>query len=143
MPRGRADRRGHALRAGTTAWDWDSVSHPQRADHWWDLWVCVYPLQWSFSPVLGSGRKLGAVPNLGVGCTATREEHDALVGLLRQHKSAHSHVRAAIFTTDETLFDPTNPASQPDGEWGSWGTVGGGSRIASHRNTSTCRYLET
>lgn len=129
--------------AGTTAWDWDSVSHPERSGYWWDLWACVYPIQWAHSPVLNPGsRVLGAVPNLGVGCTATREEHDALIGLVRQHKSEHSHMRAVIFTSDATLFDPTSPGTQPDGEWGGWGGVGSGSRTVSHRNVTTCRYLE-
>lgn len=129
--------------AGSTAWDWDSVSHPERAGYWWDLWACVYPMQWSASPVLEAGsRKLGATPNLGVGCAATREEHDAIVGLVQQHKSAHSHMRAVIFTTDATLFDPTTPASQPDGEWGDWSSKGSGSRVVSHRDVTTCRYLE-
>lgn len=129
--------------AGTTAWDWDSVSNPERSGYWWDLWACVYPTQWSNSPALGSGRKLDAVPNLGVGCTATREEHDALRGLIRQNKSDHSHMRAVIFTSDETLFDPTDPTTQPDGEWGEWGGKGSGSRTVGHRNVTTCRYLET
>lgn len=129
--------------AGTTGWDWDSVSNPERAGYWWDLWACVYPMQWSPSPVLAPGsRKLGAVPNLGVGCTATREEHDALVGLVQQHKSAHSHMRAVIFTTDASLFDPAVPASLPDGNWGNWSGAGNGSRVVSSRNVTTCRYLE-
>ncbi len=131
-----------AYAPGTTAWDWDSISHPERAGYWWDLWLCVYPTQWSNSPLLGTGRKLGDEPRLGIGCTMTREEHDAIVGLIFQHKSEHSHMRAVIFTSDETLFDPTVPASQPDGEWGNWGGVGGGSRTVSHRNVTTCRYLE-
>ncbi len=129
--------------AGTTAWDWDSVSNPERSGYWWDLWACVYPIQWANSPVLDSGsRKLGHVPNLGIGCTATRQERDAIVGLVAQHKSEHSHMRALIFTSDETLFDPTNPGTQPDGEWGDWSGKGGGSRTVSHRNVTTCRYLE-
>jgi hypothetical protein len=129
--------------AGTTAWDWDSVSNPERAGYWWNLWACVYPMQWSDSPVLDVGsRILGDTPNLGVGCTATREEHDAIVGLVRQHTSATSHMRAIIFTTDATLFDPTSPGTQPDGEWGDWGGKGSGSRTVSHRNVTSCRYME-
>ncbi len=128
--------------AGTTSWDWDSISNPERSGYWWDIWACVYPMQWSDSPVLGSGRKLGDTPVLGVGCTMTREEHDAITGLVEQHKSAHSHMRAVIFTTDATLFDPTSPATQPDGEWGDWSGKGSGSRTVSNRNVTTCRYLE-
>ena len=26
----------------TAAWDWDSVSDPQRAGNWWDVWIVVY-----------------------------------------------------------------------------------------------------
>ncbi len=126
--------------AGTTAWDWDSVSHPERAGYWWDIWACVYPRQWADSLPLGSVRPLGDM--FGIGCVNTVEERDALAGLVKQHKSAHSHMRAIIFTTDETLFDPTSPGTQPDGEWGAWSGRGGGSRTVSHRNTTSCRYLE-
>lgn len=129
--------------AGSTAWDWDSVSHPGRSGYWWDLWACVYPSQWTDSPVLEAGsRVLGAQPNLGVGCSATRVERDALASLVEQHTSAHSHMRAVIFTSDAALFDPAVPATQPDGQWGAWSTTGSGSRVASHRNVTSCRYLE-
>ncbi len=129
--------------AGTTSWDWDSVSNPERANYWWDLWICVYPMQWSNSPFLNAGgRKLGENGTATIGTTATRQEADAIRGLVDQHKSAHSHVRAVIFTTDETLFDPTDPTTQPDGEWGDWSGKGSGSRTVSHRDVTSCRYLE-
>ncbi len=128
---------------GTTSWDWDSVSNPERAAYWWDLWLCVYPMQWSGAPALQPGsRRLAGTHTATIGSTATREEHDAIVGLIEQHKSAHSHMRAVIFTTDETLFDPNDPTTQPDGEWGDWSGRGSGSRTVSHRNVTDCRYLE-
>ena len=126
--------------AGTTAWDWDSVSNPERSGYWWDLWICVYPTEWADSGLWGDGRLWGARDS-GIGHRVTRPEVDAVKSEIEQYKSAHSHVRAVIFTTDATLFDPTVPASQPGGTWGQWSkTVAGGHRVAS-RN-STCRIWE-
>jgi hypothetical protein len=132
--------------AGSTAWNWDSVSNPERAGYWWDLWVCVYPTQWADTGLWGDGRVYGA-RDAGLGHQVTRVEFDAVLNEIAHNKSAHSHVRAVIWTSDATLFDPTVPASQPDGTWGQWSAMslggGSGTRVPSGRNTITCRYWET
>lgn len=126
--------------------DWDSVSHPERAGYWSDLWLVVYsaPTQWGTSgPFLDTaGAPTWGADQLGIGHDDTREEYDALTGLLAQWKAAHSLIRAVIFTSDATLFDPTTPASLPNGQWGEWGNHNSGSRVASSRNLTTCRYWE-
>jgi hypothetical protein len=127
--------------AGTTAWDWDSVSNPERAGYWWDLWICVYPTEWADTGLWGDGRLWGDRDS-GIGHIVTREEVDAIKGEIAQYKSAHSHVRAVIWTSDAALFDPTVPASQPDGTWGQWSVPGSDPRVASGRNTTSCRYWE-
>jgi hypothetical protein len=123
-------------------WDWDSVSHPERAGFWSELFVIVYPTQWAHAGTWGDGSLWGDGAGLGIGHDVTRVEVDAIKGIVEQWKAAHSKVRAIIWTSDATLFDPAVPASLPDGEWGSWGTTGGGSRVPSHRDTTSCRYWE-
>ncbi len=127
--------------AGSTSWDWDSVSNPERSGFWWDLWICVYPTQWADSGLWGDGRFWGARDS-GIGHVVSRVEVDALKSEIEQYKSAHSHVRAVIWTSDETLFDPTSPATQPDGTWGQWSLPGSDPRVPGGRNTTSCRYWE-
>jgi hypothetical protein len=124
---------------GSGAFNWDGTSHPARANNYWDIWIIVYPEQWT--PVAHID-DLDFDSTLGIGHLVTREEVDAVIGLVQKHKSATSFVRAIIFTSDATLFDPANPASMPNGNWGSWSTPGSDPRVASDRNTTTCRYWE-
>lgn len=123
------------------AWDWDSISNPERAGNWSELFIVIYPTQWAFSGNWGDGRLWGA-RNSGIGHRATRQERDAVHALISQWKSAHTLIRSVIWTSDPTLFDPTAPLTCPDGTWGQWGGQGNGSRTASGRNTTSCRYWE-
>lgn len=133
------------------AWDWDSVSHPERNDPdepWWsDLWVIVYPTPFAGAgPFLGGvteGSPLWGADDLGIGHDVARKDYFALKGLFAQWKSAHARIRAVIWTTDATLFDPDTPASLPDGEWGAWSDPSTTSpRAPSNRILTTCRYWE-
>lgn len=131
------DSAGNVTRT-TAAWDWDGTSHPERAGYWSEIWIVVYaPTLWAHSPVFGT-RTVGS---LGIGHEVNRADYEALRGLINTWKSAHTKVRAVIWTTSSTLFDPTTPASLPDGSWGAWGTTGS-SRVASGRNLASCRYWE-
>lgn len=126
------------------AWDWDSVSHPERNDPdapWWsDLWVIVYPTPWALRPdTLGD---LIGDDGFGLGHMCPRADVYALKGLLSQWKAAHARIRAVIWTSDADLFDPTDPGSLPDGTWGAWGGTGSGSRTVSGRDLVSCRYWE-
>lgn len=127
--------------AGTTSWDWDSVSNPERSGYWWDLWICVYPTEWTNAGTWGDGRLWGARDS-GIGHQVTRQERDAIRSEIDQYKSAHSHVRAVIWTSDATLFDPLVPATQPNGTWGQWSSPGTDPRVPGGRITTTCRYWE-
>jgi hypothetical protein len=124
-------------------WDWDSVSHPERSDPdapWWsDLWVVIYP-SWTFRT--GTLGDLTGADGFAMGHLAPLEEVDALKSIFREWKAAHECIRCVIWTTDTTMFEPDIPPSKPDGTWGGWGTTGTGSRVASGRNTTTCRYWE-
>lgn len=126
------------------SFNWDSVSHPERAGFWSEMWIIVYPTQWAHrTQTFGSGFQFGG-DQFGLGHYVSRQEYDAVKSLLSTWKALHSKIRAVIWTSDPDRFDPDTPASLPDGEWGAWGTTGGAgtSRIASHRDMTTCRYWE-
>lgn len=123
------------------AWNWDGTSNPERVGYWSDLWIIIYPTQWAIADNWGAGT-WGALDGGGLGHQAGRVAVDAIKGIIGQWKSAHSKVRAVIWTSDATRFDPATPSSLPDGQWGNWGTTGAGARVASHRNLTTCRYWE-
>ncbi len=129
------------LTRNQAAWNWDGTDYPERATHWWDIWIIVYPTQWAKNGTFGDGQVFGRETGLGHLCTP--EENDAIRSEVSQWKSANAFVRAIIWTSDATLFDPTNPGSLPDGTWGSWSLRGSDPRVASGRNTTTCRYWET
>lgn len=129
------------ITTGTMAWDWDSVSNPERSGFWSEQWVIVYPDPWAHAPIRGSGlRTRGG--ETGIGHLCSREEYDAVKNLCATWKAAHTFIRTIIFTTDGTLFDPGTPASLPDGTWGQWSLPGSDPRAAGGRNTTTCRYWE-
>lgn len=123
------------------AWDWDSVSNPERADFWSELWVIVYTSQFPASGDWGDGRLWGARDS-GLGHVVPRVDRDAVLNLLSTAKSAHSKIRAVIWTTDSALFDPAVPSSCPDGTWGQWSLPGTSPRVAGGRVSTTCRYWE-
>jgi len=124
------------------AWNWDGVSNPERAGMWSDVWIVVYPDQFGQRP--GTLGGLTGDDGLGLGMLIRHADADTLRGILQLWKGAHTFLRAVIFTTDATLFDPSNPSTCPDGKWGQWSNVNAGndSRVASGRNITTCRYLE-
>ena len=125
----------------SAAWNWDGTSHPSRAGFWSEFWVIVYAgVQWPLRA--GSLGTLTGADGYALGHMATIEEVDAVRGLLAQWKGAHSRCRALIATTDLTRFDPATPSSLPDGTWGAWGGTGSGSRTASGRDLTTCRFWE-
>lgn len=119
--------------------DWDSVTHPERATWLSDMWVIVYPT-WALRP--GTLGDLTGADGFALGHLATLQEVDAVKGIVQHYKSAHSCVRAIIWTSDATRFDPATPASQPDGTWGAWGMYSGGHYVASGRDLTVCRYWE-
>ncbi len=123
------------------AFDWDSVSHPERAEFLAEQFIVVYsPPAWIERP-LTLGDLTGA-DGYAIGHLVTPQEKDAVLGIVDRAKAAHTMIRAVIFTTDAARFDPTVPASCPDGTWGAWGTRGNGSRTKSGRDLTSCRFWE-
>jgi hypothetical protein len=123
------------------AWDWDSVSHPERAGNWSELWVVVYsPTAWvERAGTLGD---LTGADGYAIGHMVTMQEVDAVKLVLQRWKAAHSLIRTVLFTTDPTLYDPDVPASCPNGNWGAWSINVAGSQLLSDRDWVTTRYWE-
>ncbi len=124
----------------TAAWDWDSVSNPERALWWSELWVVIYTDAFPHSGAWGDGRVWGGRDS-GLGLVIAKENREALDNLVGEAKSAHSRVRCVIWTSDDALFDPAVPASCPDGTWGQWSLPGSDPRVPGGR-VRTCRYWE-
>jgi hypothetical protein len=123
--------------------DWDSVSHPERASFWSEMFVIVYS-PWAERP--GDLGDLAGEDGFALGHMVPRESVDVVKQLVQRWKSAHTLVRAVIWTTDPTAFDPTDIESMmPDGRWGAWSMPdgdGGTSRVPSGRDLTSCRYWE-
>lgn len=125
----------------TATWDWDSVSNPERhtsAAPWWsELFVVIYS-----DPYAKQGA-LGAVPlgvNEGIGHKCPLSQRNALEALLGEWKSAHSKIRAVIWSPDPAYFVPGGP-NVPNGQWGQWSIDVAGVRVASPR-FADCRFWE-
>lgn len=127
-------------------WDWDSVSHPGRNDPeapWWsDRWIVVYVSSelWPHRP--GTLGDLTGDDGFARGHFATHTEVDVVKGIIFQWSGAHTRARAVIWTTDDTLFDPEDPETCPDGTWGGWSINDGGSQVLGGRDLESCRYWE-
>jgi hypothetical protein len=104
-------------------WDWDSLTNPERAGFWSELWIVVFYPPWAIDGSTLPAWEWGQ-PDPGYGHLSPRVDVDAIKGMLvtgpSQH-SAHSYVRAIIWSYDPTLFNPSNPSTMPDGTWGEWG----------------------
>lgn len=127
----------------TAAWDWDSISNPERhtaAAPWWsELFVVIYPDPYVKQVALGApGPVLGV--NEGIGHKCPIEQYEALAGLLAEWKAAHTRIRAVIWSPDPTYFVPGG-ANVPNGKWGQWSIDVAGVRVASPRY-SDCRFWE-
>lgn len=120
-----------------TAWDWDSVTHPERADEWWWIWVIVY------DPFPDAGA--WGDDDLDTWTAAKVFGHEtsaanaaAIKALLEQFKGAHAHV-TLIVAYDPDSFDPAEPSTFPtDGLWGRWGKVVDGAAVPAR--VDTARY---
>jgi hypothetical protein len=125
--------------------NWDSLSHPERTSDvasWWsEMWIIIEdPWDYSGATIGDAGLLSGRTTGLGHLCR--QEDVDLVKGLILQWKSAHTYVRAVIWSKDPTDFDPTNLASLPDGRWGEWSIDSGKDTVPSPRDSTTTRYWE-
>ncbi|HEX8795445.1 MAG TPA: hypothetical protein VF765_31060 [Polyangiaceae bacterium] len=126
------------------AWDWDSVSNPERSGFWSEIWIIVYPTEWAvtgstLASLVGEWGVPGA--QLGNGHKVPRIAVQTILGLVSTWKGAHDFVRGIIWSYDATLFDPASPVpGDPDGTWGNYMKYSGGVGVPA-RNANA-RYWE-
>jgi hypothetical protein len=125
-------------------WDWDSITHPEKADDWSEFWVIVYPPHFDDAGDWGAsdGQTWGAGKAFGLDTeTGTI---DAIKRLVQQWKGAHTRCVCLIVAYDATSFDPASAPGapgMPDGHWGNWSKDNGsGGRVKSRRDDA--RYVE-
>lgn len=130
------------ITTANAAWDWDSVSNPERVGWWSDLWIILYPCEWPIS-----GTQLsdlvglwGTYTGYGTGHQVDRVAVSAIQQLVAQWKGAHSFVEAILWSYDATLFVPGTPAlGDPDGTWGNWAKEVAGALVPARTGASDGR----
>lgn len=125
-------------------WDWDSVSNPERVNCWSDLWIVIYSSMDTYPSVYpfraGTLGGLTGEDGYGLGLYAPRADAQNLKAIIQDWKGAHSNIRCVIWTTSPSFGTPGS-LSNPDGYWGQWSDPSTpGSRVASPRNLTTCRF---
>lgn len=115
-------------------WDWDSNSHPDRAEKWADIWIVIYLTPGSYEglPPWGSGGVLwGQDPSFG--CTAPQNQALLIRSIVNEWKAAHTQVRGIMLTYNPDDFNPDDPLSgeMPDGWWGGYHRLVSGTWVLS------------
>jgi hypothetical protein len=124
------------------SWNWDSVSNPERSGYWSDMWIIIGPATYALRTSVFGGTLHYAGDTLGLGHQIPLSEADIMRKIASRH-AAHSCVRAIIWTSDATRFNPASPGTMPDGTWGMWHVLDGGNNaISSGRDLTTCRYWD-
>jgi hypothetical protein len=121
-------------------WDWDGGA----GSSWSRFWVIIYPEggtnPWAPAGSIGDPTLYGNgdVGNAGytVGTTATRDQVAAVRAIIRDWKPAGTVCEWIIIAFDAATFTPAG-ATDPNGEWGSWGNSTG-----SPIRLSSARYWE-
>lgn len=122
-----------AADVAATAWDYDSVSNPEFAECWADMWIIIQPppyethLAWWWPS-----------PDSGLGHDSPQVEVATIRELVNTWKAARTRVRAIIWSPTHVpagyplagavAFDPLPGGPSPfvpDGTWGSWARLDG------------------
>ena len=118
---------GSIVFAVDTAWNWDSVSNPERSGWWADHWIIVAPSTFATygntsdaAWIAGWGNYTGTA--LGIGHEVSRVYVDGILKLVHGVKGAHTWIVAIVWTSNAALFTPgaLGLAGNPDGTWGYW-----------------------
>lgn len=131
------------------SWTWDNVSNPERAGFWSELWIIIYSTT-SGQPCYplrpGTLGQLTGDDGYGLGLMIPHASADTVRRIIANWKGAHSRIRAVLFTSDPTAYDPLNPHGAgslwPDGTWGQWGLPGSDPYVRGGRDLTYTRYLE-
>lgn len=110
------------------AWDWDSVSHPERASCWSDMWIIVLPS--GYEPHLAWW---WASADSGLGHDASQKQVGELREIVMRWRAARTRIRGLIWSpkivpagypgAGQVAFDPLPGGPLPyvpDGTWGKW-----------------------
>lgn len=109
---------------GVPVWDWDSVSHPERAGFWSEMWVVLYSAYPEVNRVVGTGTIGADADTNSLRQTVTQSEVYTVKAIVDDFKAAHTRVRAVMFTSVANDFNPADVgALRPDGTWGEWNNV--------------------
>lgn len=110
-------------------WNWDG-----NAPLWARFWVIIYC---DTGVPFARGRKFGDGHRYGdgfgtIGCTATLAQVGSIRDIVRQWKAAHEVCKNIVLAFDATMFDPAfvPGAPMPDGTWGHWSKLVGGTQVA-------------
>lgn len=118
-------------------WNWDGGA----ASAWARFWVIIYPVNgtdpWAINGNWGDADLWGAgvwgTAGKTIGTTATADQVAAVRQIIRDWKPAGTTCEWIIVAFDEATFTPAG-ATDPAGEWGSWGNhTGAPVRLASAR----------
>ncbi|MGK4001096.1 hypothetical protein WMF31_00625 [Sorangium sp. So ce1036] len=133
----------HWHRAEPSNWDWDSLTHPERAGNWSEFWVIAYPPHYASDGNWGDGTSTWG-PGDTFGVQTTTSNIAAIKAIIQQWKGAHTRCAMFILAYDPSSFDPASPPGapgMPDGRWGHWSKDdGAGGRVKSRREDA--RYVE-
>jgi hypothetical protein len=122
------------------AWDWDSVSNPERK-HWWsELWIVIYPTPYTVRA--GTLGGLTGDDGYGLGLMIPHDVVDTLRAILADWKGDHTRIRAVLWTSDVTAYNPAGTGIKPDGTWGEYQLPGSDPRVAGGRDLTVTRYQE-
>jgi hypothetical protein len=109
-------------------WDWDGNSAlPVRA------WLIIYSIggsPWNDEGLWGDGNTFWGDGGTW-GTDATLDHVAAIRAIVATWKGAGTLYPNIIISFDNSLFDPTNSSTLPDGQWGNWHKVVAGSAVAS------------
>lgn len=111
-------------------WNWDGID----PDRWARFWVIIYPNGlWTSTEAWGdAGTEWGASPSWG--STATIDDVASVRRIVKDWKRSGSRCVNIIIAFDANSFDPTAP--EPDGTWGTWGTIDAGVMVPSRLSTA-------
>ncbi|WP_437982917.1 hypothetical protein [Sorangium sp. So ce117] len=130
-------------RAEPNNWDWDSLSHPDKAGDWSEFWIIIYPPHYTADGDWGDGTSIWE-PGEAFGVQTPISNIAAIKALVQQWKGAHTKCVVLILAYDPSSFDPSSPPGapgMPDGRWGHWSKDDDtGKRVKARRDDA--RYVE-
>lgn len=117
-------------------WDWDG-----NAAAWARFWVIIYPGSlWVQVDHWGDPGVTWGGGSRTWGSTATADQVASVRAIVADWKPAHTRCENIIVAFDPASFDPSSPASSPNGLWGRWSKNVGGTQVRAR--LSTAIYLD-